>query len=600
MSSPDPVFRRAAGCIALAAALALAAGGAQAQRLLNLDFEEPSILDQARPAAWLVAQAGDQVALDSAVFRSGRSSLRTHPTQQVPAIASQSFPLALARGKKLRVSGWIRGQDVGSGWAGLWMRVDGPDGRPLAFDNMSGRGVTGTADWARFEVELPVDTTAVGVSLGVLHSGAGTAWFDGLQVAVDGVPYDPAGAVWTPGDAERAWARSRAVRFGTTDPAAPLDDLRAVLTLVGDAHVVALGEGTHGTREFFQMKHRLTRALAEQRGFTVFAIEASMPEARIVNEYVLTGRGDPRQAIAGMYFWTWNTEEVLALVEWMRQYNASGRGRMEFWGFDMQFPLVAMDSVRAFARRADPAWAPELEAVYDSIAAALRDPARRNQAATTALWRAGTERVLRRMEESRGRYLQGRDSLEVAWAVQYARIAAQGARPAKRDSAMAENVRWMLDHQPRGTKAVLWAHNYHVSRQPGAMGAYLSPWLGNGMRVFGFAFHEGSYTARGPRGLAAYPALPSPPGTIEHLLHGLGIPRFVLDLRVTSPPPHGAAWVRRPHELRSIGSGALDWAFYPAPVGDWYDALIFIDKTTPAVQLPTARPDPYGGPPVTR
>jgi erythromycin esterase len=46
-----------------------------------------------------------------------------------------------------------------------------------------------------------------------------------------------------------------------------------------------------------------------------------MPEAFDINEYVLTGNGDPVKALAGLYFWTWDTEEVLEMIRWMRRYN---------------------------------------------------------------------------------------------------------------------------------------------------------------------------------------------------------------------------------------------------------------------------------------
>ena len=144
------------------------------------------------------------------------------------------------------------------------------------------------------------------------------------------------------------WIHAHAVPFDRAEPGQGWDDLMPLKEIVGDARIVALGEGTHGTREFFQMKHRITEFLANEMGFTVFAIEANMPEARQVNRYVLTGEGDPKKALAGMYFWTWNTQEVLDMIEWMRAFNASGQRRIAIWGLDMQTPDVAMDSVRRF------------------------------------------------------------------------------------------------------------------------------------------------------------------------------------------------------------------------------------------------------------
>jgi hypothetical protein len=52
------------------------------------------------------------------------------------------------------------------------------------------------------------------------------------------------------------------------------DDMMPIARIVGDARVVALGETTHGTREFFQLKHRMIEFLTTQIGFTIFTIEA--------------------------------------------------------------------------------------------------------------------------------------------------------------------------------------------------------------------------------------------------------------------------------------------------------------------------------------
>jgi erythromycin esterase len=120
------------------------------------------------------------------------------------------------------------------------------------------------------------------------------------------------------------WIKAHAIPLKTCEAGHGFEDLEPLKELVGDAHIVSLGECTHGTREVFQMKHRLVEYLASERGFTIFSIEANMPEAYRLNEYVLDGKGDPKELISGMYFWTWNTEEVLAMVEWMRRFNQSG------------------------------------------------------------------------------------------------------------------------------------------------------------------------------------------------------------------------------------------------------------------------------------
>lgn len=125
--------------------------------------------------------------------------------------------------------------------------------------------------------------------------------------------------------------------------------------------VPAKGEATHGSREFFRLKHRMLEFLATEMGFTIFSIEANMPEAYRLNEYVLTGKGDPAALLKGLYFWTWDTEEVLEMIQWMRAFNASGNGRVEFTGFDMQTPGVALRNVMAFVAQRDPGYVSALQ-----------------------------------------------------------------------------------------------------------------------------------------------------------------------------------------------------------------------------------------------
>jgi erythromycin esterase-like protein len=158
-------------------------------------------------------------------------------------------------------------------------------------------------------------------------------------------------------DAVREWIAKNAVRLETPVAGHGFADMAAIKKMVGNARIVSLGEATHGTREFFQLKHRMLEYLATEMGFTIFSIEANMPEAYRLNEYVLKGTGDPAQLLRGMYFWTWDTEEVLDMIKWMRAFNQSGKGRIEFTGFDMQTPVVALQIVRDFVGPRDEEYA---------------------------------------------------------------------------------------------------------------------------------------------------------------------------------------------------------------------------------------------------
>jgi len=210
--------------------------------------------------------------------------------------------------------------------------------------------------------------------------------------------------------------------------------------------------------------------------------------------------------------------------------------------------------------------------------------------AALTYWLNEAGRVLSHLQERHDAYVTaGRDTLDVAWAIQNARIVQQAAgslrTSASRDSNMAINVEWIAAHQPAGTKFMLWAHNGHVARQPAyTMGSHLTTRYGNAMRVVGFSLGDGDFTAVGPRGLAAYPAAPPEASTLEEAFRATNIPRFALDLRTAANTP-GSAFLAAPHDFRSIGAQAMDRQFFPTSLASQFDVVIYFDHTTPSTRL---------------
>jgi hypothetical protein len=69
--------------------------------------------------------------------------------------------------------------------AGLWLRVDGPDGTSV-IDNMQDRPIQGDTDWTRYEIVLDVPEDSVNIAFGILVEGTGQAWVDDFQFEVVG------------------------------------------------------------------------------------------------------------------------------------------------------------------------------------------------------------------------------------------------------------------------------------------------------------------------------------------------------------------------------------------------------------------------------
>ena len=118
----------------------LAARPAAAQTKLNLDFERRGA-NSAAPDGWFTGGQGYEAVLDDADVRSGKTALRItrRGEKRGFGVATAALPVKFARGMTVRLSGDIKTEDVQDGYAGLWLRVDGPGGARLGFDNMAVR-----------------------------------------------------------------------------------------------------------------------------------------------------------------------------------------------------------------------------------------------------------------------------------------------------------------------------------------------------------------------------------------------------------------------------------------------------------------------------
>ena len=140
----------------------------------------PALASSATPAGWFLAgndPASFQISRDPAATHEGKKSATLESTRVPKGFGTlmQSFDAKDYRGKRLRLSAWVKANAV-KDWAGVWMRVDGPDMKSLSFDNMQSRPIKGTKGWARYDVVLDVPENAVQIAFGILLSGEGKVW----------------------------------------------------------------------------------------------------------------------------------------------------------------------------------------------------------------------------------------------------------------------------------------------------------------------------------------------------------------------------------------------------------------------------------------
>ena len=413
-------------------------------------------------------------------------------------------------------------------------------------------------------------------------------------------------------DPRGPWLEANVHPFAGSHHSLPHGDIEFLREIVGDARIVSLGEGTHGTRDFFEMKARILRFLVEEMGFNTFAIEATWPESRRIDHYVRTGEGDPRVFLSALYFWTWNTESVLEMIEWMREHNEAG-GDVGFHGFDMQFPGMALHNVREYVREVDPTRAESVHEQTDCLARYSNGPdswGGRNEpytVQTPGYWascRASLDAVRELFLEHREGYeaLAGEDAFAVA--LQSLRVALQYHLQATgeqhRDASMAENTEWISGRIGAEGKMVLWAHNNHMANRPRRQGMYLRQTFGDDMVIFGFSHETGRFSGvdlrpGGARGYGPHDLESPVPGSFERVFANVNFPGFFLDLRNRDFDTQETYWLGETRLFRSIGCCLSPnyGTWFDTPLAEWYDVIIHFKQTRPTVILPFHYPDSW-------
>lgn len=160
---------------------------------INGSFEE---LDRrGMPLGWLFSFNDDQkkaypTSLDSNIKHDGKYSLLIEKKGTESSFGVIDYEISqVFEGKKIELRGFIKTENISTGYGGLWLRVDDQNAKTIAFDNMSQRGIRGTTDWKQYSIKLDYNSDEIKtLHIGGLLSGNGKAWFDGFEIFIDDKP----------------------------------------------------------------------------------------------------------------------------------------------------------------------------------------------------------------------------------------------------------------------------------------------------------------------------------------------------------------------------------------------------------------------------
>jgi protein-L-isoaspartate(D-aspartate) O-methyltransferase len=407
-------------------------------------------------------------------------------------------------------------------------------------------------------------------------------------------------------------------------------DLGPLLQRIGDARVVLLGEATHGTSQFYEMRELITRALIEKKGFSFVGIEGDWPDVAKIDHYVRHFEYPASEwtAFARFPTWMWRNREVRNFVDWLRYYNADfePEQRVAFYGLDLYSLHRSIGEIVDYLEAVDPETARIARHRYGCLTPWQSDPATYGHAALNGTYRSCEEAVGRMLTELRSkqreytlrdgeRYFDAMQNAKlIVNAEKYYRVMYYGSRASwnLRDGHMFATLNSLLEYHGSHSKAVVWAHNSHVGNAKATemsnrgelnIGQLCRSQFGDKCYSIGFGTHTGTVAAAsewdGP--METKKVVPSLPQSYELLFHECEIPKFMLPLR----NPRSADMkdlLLVPRLQRAIGviyrpETERASHYFECCLPQQFDELIWFDETSAVTPITTAElkglPDTY-------
>jgi erythromycin esterase len=390
-------------------------------------------------------------------------------------------------------------------------------------------------------------------------------------------------------------------------------DLKPLMTAIGHARIVVLGEESHGDGATFLAKGRLVKFLHQKMRFDVLAWEAGLFNCQDMDAAVRSPVVPLEDAVGrGMYPIWGSSAQVRPVFEYARMVARTKRP-LEMIGFDHQFSGIDGPGIR---------WRDAMIAFIDKAGPAILTGPLRSSLMNDAgqVFNAGSSPAEIRSVAERWKTLpalldNARAKLESVHGARFARMMRRTADDAiisleglarfresggqfksadnnLRDQRMAENLIWLANDRYKGRRVIVWAASFHALHEPSAidlgtgsgftykdvvtMGQVVRRSFGRQLYTVGFTAADGE--AGNPAGGQAVQVRTSEDGSLEDLFLRVGHHFSFVDFRTLS---ESARWLHQPISARMLAYSPIET--------DWtrqFDGVVFTYRMFPSTTRP--------------
>lgn len=355
-------------------------------------------------------------------------------------------------------------------------------------------------------------------------------------------------------------------------------------------NILAIGENSHGTHEFFTTKFQIIEYCITKLNYTTIGIESDYAGTLNANEYIQRGIGTAADAVYSMGISAWMTKEMKGILEWLRQYNIDkpDQHKVSIYGFDMQFTKPTLTRLKLELTKLDCSSVTLLDTLFS-----LKNGAQVDSNYLSKVIFELTNFANLHKDTLKTTLIGLIHSMTTS--ITYLTITDEHKRANFRDKFMSENIINITRSKP--LKTIIWAHNEHITQKGNiglwhTMGEHLKKEFGNGYYSIGLLTSNGrlGFYNRNTKQGDSLDIPVDKNNSYERVFTECGAPFFYLDLTLS----------KQNLTMKNLFSKnktmiTIDLSYDPKKreykvkknifknnLIDKFDGIIFIEKTTAA------------------
>lgn len=403
------------------------------------------------------------------------------------------------KGDSITLTGSVKTKDVRKGFAGLIMRVDGLNNSSV-FENSSSKEISGTNDWMRYSITLPIIKNAQYIFVGGILVGKGTAWFDDFEIYIDGVNIDDIGELDTSltflhqmaPEVKNAIVKvKKELKFDVD--ASSVAGLKPLIDHIGDKKIVSIGEDTHGTSQFYRLRAELTKTLIRDKGFKTLVLENPYDDIELL--YKKLSSGNLEELMKNHLFSIYQTKEMKEFLRWLK--SEGSELAIKFKGCDDSYWVLDELMDKEINLIADS----DLNKLHNGFKKLVQSKVPSSQKKEYDRGTKIYESVLGMDTYMKTNNLHNPKTRELLINAKtsytnYYQVS-NGKPITSRDETMADRITFLAENS--NDKIIVWAHNAHISNEVvidneiGLMGEILKDKFGEDYFSIGLSSLNGTY-----------------------------------------------------------------------------------------------------------